>query len=374
MIKPSAPTEGVIRYAVVGLGHIAQAAVLPAFKHATENSRLAALISDDENKREQLANKYKCRAYSYDQYDECLQSGEIDAVFIALPNHLHCEYTLRAAAAGVHVLCEKPMAVTVAECEQMIAAARKADVRLMIAYRLHFEAANLQAIEIAESGQLGDVRHFDSTFCMQVKGDNVRTDREAGGGALYDIGVYCLNAARYLFRDEPTEVAAFTASKPGDPRFAEIEEMVSAVLRFPGERLATFTCSFGAADVSSYRLCGTEGDLRVEPAYEYVGKLAHHLTIDGKSTKQTFGKRDQFAPELIYFSQCIRAGKEPEPSGEEGLIDVRIIEALYESAARGRPVSLPPIQRNQRPGVHQQIDRPPVGKVELVKAESASRE
>jgi glucose-fructose oxidoreductase len=374
MIKPSDAAEGMVRYAVVGLGHIAQAAVLPAFKNASENSRLAALVSDDRDKREQLAKKYKCRAYSYDQYEECLQSGEIDAVFIALPNHLHCDYTTRAAAAGVHVLCEKPMAVTAAECEQMIAAARTAHVRLMIAYRLHFEAANLQAIEIAHSGQLGDLRVFDSSFCMQVKSDNVRTEREAGGGALYDIGIYCLNAARYLFRDEPSEVCAFSASKPGDPRFAEIEEMVSAVLRFPDERLATFTCSFGAADVSSYRLVGTDGDLRVEPAYEYQGKLLHHLTVDGKTTKQTFAKRDQFAPELIYFSRCILEGREPEPSGEEGLIDVRIIEALYESAARGTPVALSPMRRDQRPHVGQQIDRPPVGKVELVKAESASQD
>jgi glucose-fructose oxidoreductase len=358
-----------LRYAVVGLGHIAQVAVLPAFAHAGQNSELAALVSDDATKRRELGQQYQVKTYSYDEYDDCLRSGQIDAVYIALPNHLHCEYTVRAAEAGVHVLCEKPMAVTEEECEQMIHAARASDVRLMIAYRLHFEQCNLKAVEIARSGQLGELRIFNSVFNMQVKPGDIRVQGDMGGGTLYDIGVYCINAARYLFQDEPEEVIAFSANG-GDPRFREVDEMTSAVLRFPGERLASFTTSFGAADVGEYRIVGTKGDLRVEPAYSYAEKLVHHLTVGGKTTRQTFAMRDQFAPELIYFSDCVLQRREPEPSGEEGLADIRIVRALYQSAMSRQPVMLPELEKRRRPTMEQEIRRPAVSKPELVHAES----
>jgi predicted dehydrogenase len=363
-----------IRYAVVGLGYIAQAAVLPAFAHARRNSVLAGLVSDDPKKLKQLGRKYALRnLWSYEQYDECLRSGEIDAVYVALPNAMHREYTERAAAAGVHVLCEKPMATTVGDCEAMIDACTRGHVKLMIAYRLHFERANLGAVELARSGKLGDPRLFDSVFTMQVEDDdNIRLRRDAGGGTLWDIGVYCINAARYLFRAEPEEVVAF-ATKSDDPRFREVEESVAATLRFPDGRLATFTCSFGASDVSTYRLVGTKGDLRVEPAYEFTEELCHVLTTGGKPREKTFPKRDQFAPELLHFSECVQSDAEPEPSGEEGLADVRIIEALYRSADQGgRPVRLEPFRRSVRPTMAQEERRRPVRKPELVHARPPS--
>jgi glucose-fructose oxidoreductase len=364
--------EGACRYAVVGLGHIAQAAVLPAFKHAKENSRLTALVSDDPRKLKKLAKKYDIGAtYSYDQYDACLSSGEVDAVYIALPNHLHRDYAVRAAQAGVHVLCEKPMAITAVDCREMIDAARQADVRLMIAYRLHFEEANLEAAEIIRSGAIGEPRYFTSTFSMQVKAGDIRLQQQTGGGVLYDIGIYCINAARYLFEAEPVECQCWAASG-ADPRFAEVDEMNTVVLRFPDDRLASFTASFGASDTSSYRVVGTEGDLRVEPAYEYAGKLAHHLTVKGKTKKKTFPKRDQFAPELIYFSECVRSGGNPEPSGEEGLIDVKIIEALYRSMVERGPVALDLPTRMRRPSMAQEIHAPAVKEPELVHTESPS--
>jgi glucose-fructose oxidoreductase len=362
-----------IRYAVVGLGHIAQVAVLPAFAHARHNSQLVALVSDDPAKHEKLRNKYKVQhTYSYEEYDKCLSSGAIDAVYVALPNNLHCDFSVRAARAGIHVLCEKPMAVTEDECEKMISAADQTHVKLMIAYRLHFEKANLETLEIARSGKLGEPRFFSSVFAMQVKEDNIRLKRELGGGTLYDIGVYCINAARCLFRAEPSEVQALSISGK-DPRFAEVDEMTGAILRFPEERLASFTSSFGAADVSAYELVGTEGHLRVEPAYEYVGELKHRLTIKGKTRERTFSSRDQFAPELIYFSNCIINNADLEPSAAEGLADVRVIRALYRSAEIGRPVQLEPFIKRQRPGMEQEITRPPVDKPELVNVQSASQ-
>jgi glucose-fructose oxidoreductase len=364
---------GKIRYAVVGLGHIAQTAVLPAFAHARRNSRLAALVSDNATKLAELGRRYEVEhLYSYDEYDECLRSGEVDAVYIALPNNLHREYTIRAARAGVHVLCEKPMALTERDCLAMIRSAERNNIKLMVAYRLHFEEANLKAVELVSSGKLGPPRLFHSVFSMQVREGNIRTQEELGGGTLYDLGIYCINAARYLFQEEPLEVFAADAAGK-DPRFAEIDEMTSAVLRFPGDRLAVFTSSFGAADVSEYRVVGAKGSLRVDPAYEYAMGLKHELAVDGKTQTRTFKKRDQFAPELLYFSDCIKKNKEPEPSGREGLADVRVIQALLRSARARKAIKLGRFKRAKRPSLRQEIKRPPVPRPpELVHAESAS--
>lgn len=369
--KTSSKSGKRIRYAVVGLGWIAQAAVLPAFANATENSELVALISDDPTKRQELGKQYGVRPYSYDEYDDCLNSGEIDAVYIALPNHMHCDYTVRAANAGIHVLCEKPMAVTVEECETMIRACNDNNVKLMIAYRLHFEEANLQAVEIVKSGQIGEPRIFNSVFSEQVEEGNIRVREITGGGTLYDIGVYCINAARYLFQDEPIEVFAVSANK-GEQRFSEVEEMTSAILRFPNERVAAFTCSFGVASVSTYQVVGTKGDLRLDPAYGFQGELKHQLTINGQTQERTFPARDQFAAELLYFSDCILQGKDPEPSGTEGLNDIRIIRALYHSIAIGSFVSLAGLEKQQRPTAAQTIQRPAIQEPELINAADPS--
>jgi predicted dehydrogenase len=361
-----------VRYAVVGLGYIAQIAVLPAFAKA-KNSELAALVSDDNVKLEKLSKKYKVPStYSYQEYEDCLTSGEIDAVYIALPNSMHRDYTVRACKAGIHVLCEKPLAVTESECEEMIRAASESGVKLMTAYRLHFEKANMTAVEIARSGRIGELRAFNSVFTMQVKEGDIRLQKDLGGGTLYDIGIYCINAARYLFQDEPIEVVGFSANS-GEKRFKEVDEMFSAILRFPDERLASFTTSFGASDISAYQIVGTEGDLRVDPAYEFAADLKHHLTIKGRTRERTFSKRDQFAPELIYFADCVINDKTPEPSGEEGLADVRIIRALYESASTGQPVSLGEFRKERRPSIEQELREPPVRKPELVRAATPTR-
>jgi predicted dehydrogenase len=361
---------GPITYAVVGLGHIAQVAVLPAFAHARRNSRLAALVSDDATKLKSLAKKYRVSGtFSYDDYDACLE--QVDAVYIALPNSMHAEYTIRAANAGVHVLCEKPMAVTADECERMIEACRDNDVKLMIAYRLHFEEINLKAVDLVRRGRIGEPKFFNSSFSMAVRPNDIRTKKELGGGTLYDIGVYCINASRYLFRAEPKEVMAISVNS-GHKTFAEIDESTGALLRFDGERVAAFVTSFNAADVASYRIVGTKGHLYVDPAYEYAEGLAYELTVNGKTTRKKIGKRDQFAPELLYFSDCVLKDREPEPSGEEGLQDVRIVEALYESAETGKAVAIPPYERTKRPTGRQRIIRPGVDKPELVHARGAA--
>jgi predicted dehydrogenase len=331
-----------VRYAVVGLGHIARAAVLPAFAHAKENSELRALVSGDRANLEELSKTYDVpRTFSYEQYEECLHSGEVDAVYIALPNSMHCEYSVAAARAGIHVLCEKPMAVTAADCERMIREARLRPVRLMIANRLYFDGSHLEAVKIVASGQIGIPRIFTSVLSFPVKEGNVRLDKGLGGGPLYDIGIYCISAARKLFGEEPIEVVAFSASLQ-DPKFAEVEESTSAILRFPQGRLATFTCSFGAARESIYEVVGTKAVLRADPAYQRARPATHYLISDGQQKEQVFPQQDQFALELAEFSDCVLQGRNPRASGEEGLAEVRIIEALLRSAESGQPVKLDP--------------------------------
>ncbi|MEP6767667.1 MAG: Gfo/Idh/MocA family oxidoreductase [Acidobacteriota bacterium] len=379
---PERPARGraskKVRYGVVGLGWFAQVAILPAFAHAGRNSELVALFSDDAEKLRKLGRKYRIdreRLYAYDRYDEVLRSGEIDAVYIAVPNHLHRDYTIRAARAGVHVLCEKPMAVTEKDCEAMIRACANNGVKLMIAYRLHFERANLEAVALVQSGRLGEPRIYNSIFCNDVQDlDNIRLNPiDEGGGTLYDIGIYCLNAARSLFRSEPEEVLAISA-RNDDPRFKKIDEMTSAVMKFPGNRLATFTSSFGAASSHHYDVFGTKGSLRVEPAFEFAEGMTHRVKIGEKTREKEFQERDQIAPEILTFSECVTTGRDPEPSGREGLADVRVIRALYRSAKTGRPVKLPPFAKPVRPGFEQEVHRPPVGHQKLIEVDAPSGE
>jgi len=372
---PHQPTGRKIRYAVVGLGFISQAAILPAFAHARENSELAALVSGDPKKRAALGKKYKVsQTYGYEQFGECLMRGGVDAVYIGLPNHMHRAYSEAAARAGVHVLCEKPMAVHPDDCEAMIDAARESNVKLMIAYRLHFERGNLSAIAALREGEIGEPRIFRSAFTQQVPAGNIRLTIEDGGGPLYDLGVYCVNAARYLFRAEPDEVFCYNAAGR-DRRFDGVAEMSSAVMRFPNDRLAVFTCSFGATDRDTYEVIGTKGVLKMDPGFAMSQDIKCEISVGEKTRKTTYKRRDQFGPELVYFSDCILNNKQPEPGGVEGLTDVRIIAALQESAAIGHPVTISSDQPEvtRRPTLDQEIQKPAVEEPSLVRAAAPSR-
>lgn len=366
------PNARKVRYAVVGLGHIAQTAILPAFAHARQSSELVALFSDDPDKLRTLGRRYRLEhAYPYEEFEEGLARAEAEAVFIALPNSLHREYAERAARKSVHVLCEKPLAASVQECLSMIDCAERSGVKLMTAYRLHLDPANLRALELASSGRLGELRIFSSTFTMQVKPDNIRLDRELGGGPLFDIGIYCINAARNLFRAEPERVVAASASSV-DPRFAEVPEMVSAVLHFPGDRLASFTCSFGAADSSAYDLIGTRGRLRLDPAYEHSEALVLTAQLGRRREHKRFRKEDQFARELQHFSECVLENREPEPSGLEGMLDVAVITAIREAARTGQSVALALPEETRRPDPERVTSTPPPRRVPTVHVSSPS--
>ncbi len=354
--------------AVIGQGHFAQAAVLPAIEQL-EDVELSALVSGSTHKLTELGDRYGVRTLcDYTQLDELLAMGKIDAVYIAVPNDMHAEMTLIAARHGVHVMCEKPMAPSEAECMQMIRACETRQVKLMVAYRLHFEAANLVAVEVARGGEIGEPRIFSSVFSMQVREGNIRTQPRRGAGPLFDIGIYCVNAARYLFRGEPIEVTA-TKLSGRDARFTCVDEAYAVTLRFPNERVAQFTCSFGAADRASYQVIGTDGYMTLDNAYDYAAEMK--LKVEGKhgSKSRTFTKRDQIAAEIAYFAKCIRDNIDPEPSGWEGLADIRIIQAIQSAARFGRAVPIDPIPRRSRPDLGQEIriashEMPPLVDVE----------
>jgi glucose-fructose oxidoreductase len=360
-----------VRFAVVGLGHIAQAAVLPAFKHARPHVELTALVSGTPAKLKTLGRRYGIKQlHSYRGARELFSSGEIDAVYIALPNTEHAEWTIRAAEAGLHVLCEKPLATSVRDCERMIEACERNGVRLMTAYRLHFERCNLQVAAIVRKKIIGDARYFDAQFSMQVKAGNIRLKRDLGGGPQWDIGIYCQNAARYVFADEPTQLWA-TTTNSGDRRFGEVPETVHVIMKFPKERIANFVCSFGAADRSRYEVVGTRGSVVCEPAFDYAESLSYELTIGERKQRKKFPKSDQFAPELVHFAKCVRARKSPEPSGLEGLIDVAIIEAIHRSIASGGWALVEAPEKRGRPSLRQEMRRPAVPREpRLVQVES----
>jgi predicted dehydrogenase len=252
----------------------------------------------------------------------------------------------------------------------MIESCERNRVQLMTAYRLHFERCNLEVAQIVRARRIGEARYFDSQFSMQVKAGNIRLERELGGGPEWDIGIYCQNAARYVFADKPTQVWA-TASNSGDRRFTEVPESVHVVMKFPRDRTATFTCSFGAADRSRYEIVGTKGSVVCDPAFEYAEGLGYELTVGEKTKRKKFTKSDQFAPELVHFAKCVRANRGPEPSGLEGLIDVAIIEAIHRSISSGKWALVDAPSNRRRPTLRQERRSPAVPREpELVQAES----
>lgn len=338
-----------IRYAVVGLGHIAQVAVLPGFRHAAANSQVSALVSDEPEKLRRLGRLYgACSLWDYGHYDELMKSGGVDAVYLAMPNHLHRNFAMRAAAAGVHVLCEKPMAVTEAHCREMLDTARRHRTLLMIAYRLHFDPATLKVLGKVRKGAIGRPRLLHASLSIRVQDPkNIRLNPlSQGGGPLYDLGIYCINAARQLFAAEPVQVSGFNQGRTRQGSDAEVT--ATGLLRFPGGELACLACSLDSAKTSEFNVVGETGQIRLEGAFDYAAPRTAHYFLGSKYSKDDFPATDQFGPELLYFSDCILKKRQPQPSGLEGLADVRVIQALHHSAATGRSVVLSPLRQEPR--------------------------
>lgn len=332
-----------VGYAIVGLGQYADV-ILPRFAEC-RHSRVTALVSGSREKAERYGERYgvsKDSLYAYDNFDDLRQNPDVDAVYVILPNGMHHEYTLRAAAAGKHVMCEKPMANSAIEAEEMIAACKAAGRKLMIGYRCHFEAANREAIRVARSGQLGTLGIISAEHGFNI-GDpgQWRLNRKlAGGGSLMDIGIYSLQAARYLTGEEPIEVSAVESTDRSDPRFREVEDTINFQLRFASGAVAACVSTYSSPH-NRYRVVGANGWLDAESATAYDGNRLR-LRTDGRTMEHPAPPtaQNQFSAQIDHLSQCIITDSQPIVAGEEGLKDMQIIEAIYRSARERRTVAL----------------------------------
>lgn len=341
-----------IRYAVLGAGWISQEAFLPAVSQ-TENSVVTAIISGSPQRARELADFHGVEhIFDYAQYGEMLAADIVDAVYVALPNSMHADYTIQAAKTGKHILVEKPLATTEADCLAMIVAADSAKVFLMTAYRLHSEPGTLDILDQIYSGQIGDPRTLSANFSFMPVSDNHRLASAYWGGPLQDIGVYCLNLARHVFRAEPTEAIAVKTDGNGDPRFAEVAESFAVTLRFPGDRVAQFIASFGTATCDFYHVAGTKGSILVNPGFRFETAMRMERRVGDDFTETRLLRADHFAGMIAYFSDCILQGNPPEADGHEGLADVRALLAIERAAASG---FAQPIQTAARP-VHPSRD------------------
>lgn len=338
-----------VRYAVVGAGWISQEAFMPSIAQ-TGNSEMTAIVSGSPENAAKLAEFHGIEhVFSYDQYDEMLAADLVDAVYIALPNSMHADYTIRAAKAGKHSLVEKPLALTEEECAAMIDAAEENGVYLMTAYRLHNEPGTLDVIERIRKGEIGDPRIFTSVFSALMQPGNHRLSATHWGGPLQDIGVYCLNALRHVFGSEPVEVTATASHDNDNPLFAEVPESIAVTLRFPEGRLAQFIASFGASDNDFYMVSGTKGSLMLDPGFRFETgtalKTRHGLDV----TRETYPRTDHFAGQAAYFSDCILNGTPPKLGGAEGLADVAIMRAIERAAETGKPQPIGPLPPISQP-------------------------
>jgi predicted dehydrogenase len=344
--RPRRPDS--VGFAIVGLGGYSLNQMMPRFAQA-ERSHIAALVSGNPDKLKIVGDAYGVPAdarYSYDAFARIAADRRIDAVYVALPTGQHAEWVIRAFAAGKHVLCEKPMALSSAECLRMITAGRRANRKLMIAYRSHFEPYNVEAMKLMKARAVGDIRlvRTEQSYRMgpTSPGDNWRASRAlAGGGPLEDYGIYGLQSALYLTGEMPESISATAFRPAGDPRFAEIYAHVASQWRFPSGAVAQLATSYDSAGINFAHVRGTEGVLIMDPATGYAGQK---MRIEGRDARElTPGDPSvQFVGQINHFTDAVRDNATIRTPGEMGLRDLRLIEAIYAAAAAGRTVKLAP--------------------------------
>jgi len=337
-----------IRYAIVGVGDIAQEAMMPGVAH-TGNSEITALVTSDPEKARKIGEQYKIAdTYGYEQFADMLASGKVDAIYLATPNWRHAEFAIPALKAGVHVLVEKPLEVSTQQCKTIMEAAEASSAKLMVAYRLHFEPGTLSTIERIRSGELGEVQLFTSTFVQKVDPANHRAKNGVEAGPIFDMGPYPLNAARYVFEAEPTEVVSAVGVRNPQAGLGDFDDTVAVTLRFPGDRLAQFSLSYALNAFESFSALGTKGSIAMQPCYTYGKPLQQTVTIGQDEHTHSFRNTDHFGGEMKYFSDCILNDTDPEPDAEEGYADVRVLEGIVAALESGRSITLPPFERTRR--------------------------
>ena len=349
---PPAPLPPAQRvgFAVLGLGRLSLEEILPAFGE-TKRAKLVALISGTPDKARVVAGQHGVApeaVYGYGDWDRIKADPAIQAVYIVTPNGLHREATLAAAAAGKHVLCEKPMATDSADCQAMIDACAAAGRHLMIAYRCQYEPHNRAVQAMVRDKRYGAALLYDAVNTQNMAAPTQwRFDKAlAGGGALPDIGLYCLNGARFLTGEEPLEVWGRTYSTPGNERFRQVEEQVTFTLRFPSGLVAQCAASYGLHENRRLGIGMPGAAIAFDNAFAYTGhrlQVAHRDGEDEAVVDRRIGAKNQFALEIDHMAECVATGRKPRTPGEEGLADQRIMEAIYRSAATGQPVALPSV-------------------------------
>jgi predicted dehydrogenase len=337
-----------VGYAIVGLGQLALEEIMPAFAEC-KRSAPVALVSGHPEKAKKVAAAYGMNPdaiYNYENYDRLGEDKRVEVIYIVLPNSMHAEFTIRGLKAGKHVLCEKPMAVTVEECERMIEAAREAKRTLGVAYRLHSEPLNRKVMELCAAKTFGKIKTFESSNCQDVKAPNIRLSGPLGGGPVGDVGVYSINAARYVTGEEPIEITAMAHQPADDPRFREVPESVVFTLRYPSGALANCNCSFGSSRSERYRVICADGWIEMDPAFSYRGLRLRTKRGDAKSSQgvenaeMLLEQVDHFAAEMDHFSDCLLNGTALRTPGEMGLADMRIVVAIAEAARTGKMVKI----------------------------------
>jgi predicted dehydrogenase len=325
-----------LKFCVVGLGRISMEHFMPATKTA-RYARVTAIVSGHRDKAEKMAAEYGVPAkniYSYDNFNGIAGNPDIDAVYIALPNAMHAEYTVRAALAGKHVLCEKPMASSVADAQSMDDACRRANRKLMIAYRCHFEPAHMRALQLIRDGKLGKIEVIDSAFGFNIAAGEWRLNRAmAGGGPLMDVGIYSLNVCRFLTGEEPVDVKGYSSVIDQDGRFKEVEENLAWSMKFPSGTVASCSTTYGAEMANYFRVKGSKAELTVQPAFSYAGQHIQ-VSIPGEAPiDEATNFRDPgcFEREADHFAEAVFANREPGPNGAEGLRDMKLMAAIYQS-------------------------------------------
>ncbi len=341
------PPDNRIGYAVVGLGHLALEEIIPAIG-TCKKSKLVALVSGSPDKLKKVAAQYGVKpenCYNYQTYDQLKNNHAVDVIYIVLPNALHKEYVIRGAKAGKHILCEKPMSVSAKDCEEMITACNNAKVKLMVAYRIQYQPHNRKLREMVKNNTFGMPKLIESSNCQSNANPAHWRHKKslAGGGALFDIGLYCLNTNRFVLGEEPAVVFAYQYSTPGNPLFTEVEELISWQMRFPSGAVAMCSADYNVHESRRYRVLCEKGWLNIDKAYGYTGQKLNSARAEGEIERQEdigIAEKNQFAAEMDHFSECIIKNEKPYTPGEEGLQDHIIMEAIYQSAREGKPVKI----------------------------------
>jgi predicted dehydrogenase len=325
-------------FALVGLGSLSTNQIAPALQK-TKRCRLAAIVTGTPSKEKIWADKYNIpqkNIYNYQNFDEIAKNPDVDVVYVVLPNAMHGEFTLRAAKAGKHVLCEKPMEVSPEKCQAMIDACKNAKVQLAIGYRCQFTPHHLEMIQLSRKKAFGTLKLIEASFGFRIGDPNQWRLKHslAGGGALMDVGIYALQGARYVSGEEPIEITA-TETKTDPVKFKEVDESIFWSMRFPSGLIANCGTTYLIGGMNRLWAGAENGWFQLDPAYSYGG-------LKGRTSKAELDlpQVDHFAAEMDDFAECILSGRKSKVAGEEGLRDVKIMTAIYQSIREGKTVKL----------------------------------